>query len=96
MPLSIRQFDLGINEDIESLMREVYWMLIRNPELAYSSMELRQAILGDSVEVANSESFGRALEVLAELRAVERRWVNNEAFYAFNREFDTEFWEPAN
>lgn len=95
MPLSIRQFDLGINEEIESLMREVYWLLVRNPELAYSSKELRQAILADSSEVANNESFGRALDVLAELRAVEMRWVNDEDYYAFHREFNTESWEAA-
>ena len=95
MPLSIRQFDLGINEEIESWMRQVYELLLGHRELAYSATELRQAILADSAAVSNSDSFGRALEVLAELRAIEKRWVNDEDYYAFLQEFDTGAWMSA-
>ena len=93
MPLSLRQFDLGINEEIESWMRQVYGLLLSHRDLAYSSRELRHAILGDSAGVDSSGGFVRALEVLAEIRAIEKRWINDEDYYAFYQEFDTESWE---
>lgn len=93
MPLSLRQFDLGINEEIESWMRQIYALLLSHRDLAYSSKELRHAILDDSAGTANTRSFERALEVLAEIRAIEKRWVDDEDYYAFHQEFDTESWE---
>lgn len=95
MPLSIRQFDLGINEEIDSWMRQVYDLLISNRELAYSSKELRQELLADSVGTSEMDGFGVGLDVLTGLGALEKRWVNDLEYYAILQEFDTGTWMSA-
>ena len=45
MPLTKRQFELGVDEEGENLMRQVYDLLAIHPELAYSLQELEEAFL---------------------------------------------------
>lgn len=94
MPLSVRQFEMGIDQEMENWMREVYELLSGHPDSAYSQGELQQAVLGIPTPVTKLQKFGRALDVLAEIRAVDKRWVGNSDYYAFSRGFDTNTWEP--
>lgn len=100
MPLTRRQFELGIDEEIEAWMQQVYHLLANIRDLAYSELELRQNILGEGGRVAHvtqgerKAKFQRALDVLVFVEAIERRQVDGSDYYAFAREFDTSSWEP--
>ena len=93
MPLTVRQFDLGIDHEIDKWMSQIYGFLAAKRDLAFSSEELLQAVLGDSPETTRREKFGRVMNVLAEIRAVGKRWVGNSDYYIFLQEFDTNTWE---
>ena len=68
MPLTKRQFELGVDEEGEALMRRVYDLLVGHPELAYSSVELEEMVVGKESE--KSWDLERAVEVLVELGAL--------------------------
>ena len=93
MPLSRRQFELRVDEQGEEWMRQIYELLVRDRELAYSAQELTESILGANVSVSDSEKFQRSLDALDGIQAVEKRWVDDLDYYAFFREFDTGTWE---
>jgi hypothetical protein len=85
---------MGIDQEMGNWMRQVYELLARNRESAFSSEELWQAVLGNSPEETKLRKFSRALDAMAEVRAVEKRWVGDKDYYAFLQEFDTNTWEP--
>lgn len=93
MPLTKRQFELQIDQQIEGWMRQVYELLETHQDLAYSGDELRHELLGDSPAPTKAETFGRALETLDSIGAVEKREVHDLVYYAFNRKVDTDNWE---
>ena len=96
MPITKRQFELGIDSDAEGWMRQVYELLEADNELAYAEAELGDKILGEQylADATKRNLFPKALEVLARLNAVERREVGDTYYYAFYRKFDTTSWEP--
>ena len=95
MPISKRQFELGIDEDIQVWMRKVYEMLSHDRESAYSYEELVDSFLGDTFSSRQRDYFRRALEVLVEVGAVVMRWVTDTDYYAFRREVNAESWVDA-
>ncbi len=92
MPLSKRQFELGIDDEAENWMRQAYQLLAEHPDLAYSSGELLEAILGEASGSAYSK-LNHALDVLAEIGAFDKGVVADTEYYAFRAEFDTNTWE---
>ncbi len=93
MPLTRRQFDLGVDEIGENLMRKVYELLAANRELAYSYDELRHAILGQPTPVKKLGQFRRAVDALVGIGAVDLRRVARKNYFAFLQEFDTGTWK---
>ncbi len=93
MPINRRQVDLGMDEEDESWMRHVYELLAAHRDLAYSSGELCQAILGVSCPDDTTVKFSHALDALVWIGAVEKGKVADTDYYAFLREFDTRSWE---
>ena len=94
MPLTKRQFELGVGEEGESLMRQVYELLAGHPELAYSLQELEETFLGQANPPGPKVgSFRRAVEVLVEIGAVDQREIAGIDYYALLREFDTNTWK---
>ena len=93
MPLTRRQFDLGVDEEGENLMRQVYELLATNRELAYSYSELRQDILGHPTPVTKLGKFKRAVDALVGIGAVDLRRVARKNYFAFLQEFDTGTWK---
>ena len=94
MPLTKCQFELGIDDEAEDWMRQVYALLQNNRELVYSSTELDETILGAPVPVAMRDKFRISLDVLVMIRAVEKRWVEDSDYYAFLQDLDTDTSEP--
>ena len=96
MPLTRRQFELGINEEAEDWMRQAYQSLEQHRDLAYSAKELAEDILGDAAASYNkSNKLERALDVLAEIGAVDKGKVDGTDYYAYLQDFDTGTWKSA-
>ena len=93
MPITKRQFQLGIGEDIQRRMRDIYTLLGNERESAYSSGELRHTFLGDTFAPDEKYNLDRALDVLVEIGAVAKRLVADSSYYAVDAKFDTESWE---
>ena len=93
MPLSKRQFELGIDEEGEQYMRQIYRLLADNRELAYSFDELESGAIGAAS--TQPSKFIRAVEVLAEIGAMDVREVDLIDYYAFRQEFDAGTWYSA-
>ena len=94
MPLSKRQFELGIDEEGEEWMRQAYHLLAEHRDLAYSTEELQETILGAGVSAATkSPKFAQVLDVLAEIGAVDKGKVDRTNYYIVGYEFNTDTWE---
>lgn len=93
MPLSKRQFELGIDSEANNWMRQAYQLLAEHPDLAYSWVELQEAILGNEVSFETAGKLIHALDVLAEIGAFDKAIVHSTDYYAFREEFDTDTWE---
>ena len=88
MPLTRRQYEVGVDSDTENLLRQIYDVLYEQKHLAYSEAEL--------IEMVHAEPHYalQALEILESIGAVEVRKIGNEFYYAFKREVDQAAWEP--
>ena len=91
MPLTKRQFELGVDE---ALLRRVYLLLSAHPELAYTPDEIQleiqaEASAADGIDVEN------ALKVLSGMGAVEEREVGEVDYFTFLQEFDIGTWKSA-
>ena len=93
MPITKRQFELGIDDDVQRRMQEIYALLVSDREVAYSFEELFQSFIGDAYMSADRAKLQRALDVLVEIGAVDKRWVTDTAYYAFHLEFNIDSWK---
>lgn len=85
MPITGKQFELGIDSTIEGWMKKIHDFLSAHSELAYTSEELAQELkdvpqAGEFV-VGMSRPFAKALIKLEELGAVEARIVRDHKYY---------------
>ena len=92
MPLTRRQFELGIYDETESLIRLIYRLLSENKHLAYSEEELHEMYKGGGKN--RVDHFHRALEALTGMGAIESRKIQRTLYYAFHQEVDLAAWEP--
>ena len=84
MPITRRQFDLGIDKAVEQCMVRIHEFLSKSKNQAFSKGEIFSAISGE----VPLKKFDRALEKLAEIRAVDVRYVKNESYYAYLENLD--------
>ena len=92
MPLTRRQFELGIDEESEQWMRQVYRLLADHPDLAYSAAELYQDVVGESPELTKTKKFDHTLFILGEIGGVDVRVLDGSHYFAFLEELDTAGW----
>ena len=106
MPLTKRQFELRVDEEGESWMRQIYDLLAEHRDLAYSAEEIRETLLGPTSSATGTapgfpsfsdaadaqQRVNRVLDVLVGIGAVDQRDVAGTDYYAFLREFDTNTW----
>ena len=92
MPLTKRQFELGVGEDTEILMRTIYSILAKDREHAYDAVEIFR--LDKRFMDEWRDRFDRALEALVEVGALELRDVDGTSYYAFHIEVDQNTWQP--
>jgi|AP95_1055475.scaffolds.fasta_scaffold149554_2 hypothetical protein len=93
MPLTKRQFELGVDEQIENWMREIYSVLAGDRNHAYDMEELFKRFVGNAYHYGAREKFARALEALVEIGTVELRKVVGTSYYTFYWEVDQSTWE---
>ena len=84
MPITRRQFDLGISDAVEECMRRVHKFLAGHRTKAYSRDEIFAAIAGE----APLKVFNDALTKLAEVRAIDVRYVKGQPYYAYLEDLD--------
>ena len=92
MPVTRRQFELEIYDEMESLKLMIYLVLSLQKHLAYSETELLEICKGNNG--GRKDQVLQALKALANTEAVEVKELSGEDYYAFNREVDTDTWEP--
>ena len=80
MPITRRQFDLGINEALEQTMRRIHAHLATRRQEAFTSGEVADALQ------LNGANALDALEKLQLVGAVEARRVNSSVYYAYRRD----------
>lgn len=95
MPITRRQFELGIDNLIEQWMRNVHQLLAANQDKAYSEEELKAAFgsilpsaVGTLTDLAHSEHhhpLRTALEKLIELDAIDARVLDSVVYYTYKR-----------
>ena len=93
MPITKRQFQLGIDDQIDSLMRQVYDLLVSRAESAFSAIELEEALFGGSGSGTQHESLITAIDTLSRIKAIEKRTVSDLDYYAFSNRFEVETWK---
>ena len=94
MPISKRRLELGIDSEAEEWMRQVYHLLAENRDLAYSTWELHEAVLGTApFPDAKSQKFAGVLDILAETGAADKGVVDEIDYYIFRHAIDTKTWE---
>ncbi len=91
MPLTKRQFELGVYDETEGLMCLLYDLLSQNRHLAYSEGELLEMHNGKSE--GRTGQIRRALDALTNAGAVQSREIDGTLYYAFYREVDQATWE---
>ncbi len=92
MPVTRRQFELEIYDEMESLKHMIYLVLSLQKHLAYSEAELLEICKGN--DGSRKDQVLQALKALANTEAVEVRELGGEDYYVFNREVDPDTWEP--
>lgn len=92
MPLTRRQFELGIDEESEQWMRQAYLFLSDHQDLAYSDAELYQEVVGESPELTKRKKFDHTLFILGEIGGLDVRVLDGSNYFAFLEELDTADW----
>ena len=99
MPLTKRKFEIGIDEQLDGWMKQIYRLLVENKELAYSFLELSDELLGVvPLDISwrlnqDRKRLQYALDALVKSRAAERRAINDADYYVFDNVCDTDTWE---
>ena len=92
MPITRRQFELGINDDIEEWMREAHAFFSMRRDEAFSTGEIAQNLEADS-KAGGTRDLRRGLEALERVLAIQKRVVRGKTYYAFWHEMNPETWE---
>lgn len=85
MPITRRQFELGIDNETESWMKRVHEYLAAHPDEAFTVEELVGSLRGSNPGMTDSELsllLRTAVDKLAELGAAEVRTVREIEYYA--------------
>lgn len=95
MPLTKRQFELGVDQEIEEYMRQIYHRLVADRDVAYNHAELLRAVVSRPPSDLLLVKFNQAIEVLVRIGAAEARVVAGETYYAFQREVNENTWKAS-
>ena len=91
-PITPRQFDLGINDDIEEWMRQAYAFLSVRRDQASTAREIAQNLEAGTTPAA-ARDLRHVVQALERALAIQKRIVRNSNYYAFWHEMNTQSWE---
>ena len=87
MPITRKQFEIGISEQLWPWMTKIHVFLRERPNEAYSEQELQLAFAEDlqpgAASLLRLELFESALTKLKLLGAIEARVVRSTTYYAY-------------
>ena len=94
MPISRRQFNLGINNELKDWMEKLYTVLQQNKETAYTQEELEELLEVNATSIgleSNAQTaLDKALERLITMNCAESREINGTLYFAVGqRELET-------
>ena len=92
MPLTKRQFEIGITAQGEEWMRRIYEFLSGDRKHAYSRAELYEKFVEDMGMDPNQ--FPSALDALEKVGGVEAGEVRGTMYYTYRLDMDTVNWIP--
>lgn len=92
MPLTKRQFEIGVTAQGEDWMRRIYEFLSDDRKHAYSRAELYEKFVDDMGMDPNS--FSSVLDALEKVGGVESGEVRGTRYYAYCLDLDTANWIP--
>lgn len=88
MPITKREFQLGISQEVGELMSKIYDFLESRRDLAFTPAE----ILKETAPSCPTQQLENTLKLLVKIGAVEQRKIAEQAYYVFRKEFDTNAW----
>ena len=91
MPITRRQFDLGVDDAIEERMRDVCSFLGNHRSEAYRFREMEQALA--IIGPGDRRTLKASLLTLERVGAIQQRKVRPGSYSAFWHEVDAETWE---
>jgi hypothetical protein len=96
MPVTKRQFELGVTAECEQVMRSAYQFLAERADYAFTLAEIGDGIIQEQPQEQMARHLERALEVLVGLLAVDQRKLDRGPdvvdYFAMLQEFDTGTW----
>ena len=97
MPVTKRQFELGVTAECEQIMRSAYQFLSARSDYAYSLAEIAEGLVQELPPEQVALNLDKAIEVLVGLFAIDQRKLGHETdevdYYAVLQEFDTGTWK---
>ena len=94
MPITRRQFELGIDENIQRWMESTYAFLQDRRDVAFTREELNKTLSSASEPTtARDDNLGHALDALVRVGAAESRFVGPDLYYSFGDDINMETWE---
>ena len=93
MPLTKRQWELGIDGETDEWMRKAYAWLSANPDNAYSLDEIVASLLDDAPNTNLPVKLIMALDTLTLIKAVEPRVIAGTNYYLFETKVDITTWK---
>ncbi len=82
MPITRKQFELGVDEEITDFMRKIHGFLSVHKNEAYNIDEISNMVLGGPNPFITLK-IRRALDKLVEIDAVQERTIKDNKYYAF-------------
>ena len=86
MPITRRQFDMGINDAIEGWMKKAIEFLAEHREEAFNNDELWEILYGiKTYKSRDREAFDLALMRLVDQEKLEIRIIQNTNYYCYKK-----------
>ena len=93
MPLTKRQWELGIDGETDEWMRKAYAWLSSDPDNAYSLDEIAASLLDNAPNTNLPVKLIMALDTLTLIMAVEQRAIAGTNYYLFESKVDITTWK---
>jgi len=91
MPITRRQFELGVDAEIEGWMDKIHNFLSEHKDEAFNSEELWKTIYGKPAwQPAVREAFDEALIKLVDQEMAARRIIRETSYYAYKEKLELE------